>query len=166
MAGRYCWIHVGRGAFGLCTRATQHFKHYTDGIELADSWVTNGHEWLNFLFNSAYDNDGEVAPSEFEVLHLMLAWKFLYLHQIDWNVKWSCRARGFAAYASLRSLGRQGICKIIENSCILLQSMVNQLIDHPGIHLCAPVFINQSLIRFLAPPTDMIIILYVLLNKF
>jgi hypothetical protein len=52
----------------------------------------------------AYDNDGEVAPSR---------------DQIDWNVKWSCRARGFAAYASFRSLGRQGICKIIENSCLI-----------------------------------------------
>jgi glutamate/tyrosine decarboxylase-like PLP-dependent enzyme len=52
MAGRYCWIHVGGGAFGLCTRATQHYKHYTDGIELADSWVTNGHEWLSLLFDS------------------------------------------------------------------------------------------------------------------
>ncbi|WP_280117247.1 aminotransferase class V-fold PLP-dependent enzyme [Pectobacterium odoriferum] len=39
------WVHVD-GAFGLWARASSHAV-LTDGIELADSWTTDAHKWLN-----------------------------------------------------------------------------------------------------------------------
>ena len=40
------WLHVD-GAFGLWARASREHRVLADGIELADSWATDAHKWLN-----------------------------------------------------------------------------------------------------------------------
>src|SRR5262245_49900424 len=40
------WVHVD-GAFGLWARVAPSRAHLADGLELADSWATDGHKWLN-----------------------------------------------------------------------------------------------------------------------
>jgi glutamate/tyrosine decarboxylase-like PLP-dependent enzyme len=37
--------------------------------------------------------------------------------QMDWTPEFSRRARGFAVYAALRSLGRTGVAEMVERSC-------------------------------------------------
>ena len=37
--------------------------------------------------------------------------------QLDWNPEFSRRARGFAVYAAIRSLGRSGIAELVERCC-------------------------------------------------
>lgn len=44
------WVHID-GAFGLFARASHQHRHHLDGVELADSWVTDGHKWLNVPFD-------------------------------------------------------------------------------------------------------------------
>ena len=39
------WVHVD-GAFGLWARASSSAM-LAEGVELADSWTTDGHKWLN-----------------------------------------------------------------------------------------------------------------------
>lgn len=45
------WVHVD-GAFGLWARASSS-AHLATGVELADSWTTDGHKWLNTPYDSA-----------------------------------------------------------------------------------------------------------------
>lgn len=45
------WVHVD-GAFGLWARASS-LAHLTQGIELADSWTTDAHKWLNTPYDCA-----------------------------------------------------------------------------------------------------------------
>jgi glutamate/tyrosine decarboxylase-like PLP-dependent enzyme len=47
------WLHVD-GAFGLWARANEDLKSQTDGVEDADSWVTDGHKWLQTPFDTGY----------------------------------------------------------------------------------------------------------------
>ena len=47
------WVHVD-GAFGLWARATPRLKHLTRGIEGCDSWVTDGHKWLQAPYDCGF----------------------------------------------------------------------------------------------------------------
>ena len=47
------WLHVD-GAFGLWARATGSRRHLTEGIELADSWCTDGHKWLQMSYDCGF----------------------------------------------------------------------------------------------------------------
>src|SRR5207302_977211 len=43
---RPIWLHVD-GAFGLWARVAPARRALADGVELADSWSTDAHKWLN-----------------------------------------------------------------------------------------------------------------------
>ena len=47
--------------------------------------------------------------------------------QVDWNPEHSRRARGFAVYAAIRSLGRSGIAELVERCCAHAQRFADGL---------------------------------------
>src|SRR5258706_2489294 len=47
------WVHVD-GAFGLWARVSPKYDELTRGLEMADSWATDAHKWLNV----GYDRGG------------------------------------------------------------------------------------------------------------
>ena len=63
------WVHVD-GAFGLWARATPDRKHLTDGIEGCDSWVTDGHKWLQ----APYDCGFAIVRNRDALLGAMTQW--------------------------------------------------------------------------------------------
>jgi glutamate/tyrosine decarboxylase-like PLP-dependent enzyme len=58
------WIHVD-GAFGLWARASQALAPLARGLELADSWATDAHKWLNVPYDSglAFVRDAQALQS-------------------------------------------------------------------------------------------------------
>jgi glutamate/tyrosine decarboxylase-like PLP-dependent enzyme len=45
------WVHID-GAFGLWASVSSKYKYLAEGCELADSWATDGHKWLNVPYDS------------------------------------------------------------------------------------------------------------------
>lgn len=143
------WIHVD-GAFGLWAAASPRYKHLLKGAELADSWATDGHKWLNVPYDCgfAFVVDAKAHQAAMSSRGSYITFSAEARDQIDWNPEWSRRARGFPTYAALRQLGRDGVANLIERCCEHAHALVTRIGQLPGAEmLCEPV-INQGLVRF------------------
>jgi glutamate/tyrosine decarboxylase-like PLP-dependent enzyme len=141
------WIHVD-GAFGLWANVSPELRHLVRGVERADSWSTDAHKWLN----AGYDC-GFVAVRDPEAHRAAMAATAAYLLRSDQRESWeyvfdsSRRARGFALYAAIRSLGRDGIRALVERCCALARRMADGLAAG-GAEILNDVVLNQVLVRF------------------
>jgi glutamate/tyrosine decarboxylase-like PLP-dependent enzyme len=144
------WVHVD-GAFGLWAAASPRYQHLMKGAALCDSWATDGHKWLNVPFDSGY---AFVAHTESH--RLAMTYRAPYLthasetrDQMEWNPEWSRRARGFATYAALRELGREGVAALVDRCCQHATAIVAGIGKLPGAEVLWSPTINQGLVRFL-----------------
>jgi glutamate/tyrosine decarboxylase-like PLP-dependent enzyme len=145
------WVHVD-GAIGLWVATSERYRHLLKGAEQADSWVTDGHKWLNLPFDS-----GLVFVRHAAAHRAAFAQDVSYSipvaelrNQKDWNPEWSRRARGFTVYATLRALGRSGIAAIVDRCCAHADRLVTGIGKLPGAETVAAPVINQGLVRFLS----------------
>ncbi|HSY70534.1 MAG TPA: pyridoxal-dependent decarboxylase [Edaphobacter sp.] len=149
------WVHVD-GAFGLWCAASPRLSHLLNGVEAADSWTTDGHKWLNVPFDCGYafvaDREAHRASLSHRASYLTHAEEAR--DQLEWNPEWSRRARGFATYAALRQLGKQGVTDLIERTCDHAHSLVTRIGSLEGAEVVWEPQINQGLVRFLAPGKD------------
>jgi glutamate/tyrosine decarboxylase-like PLP-dependent enzyme len=70
---------------------------------------------------------------------------------MDWTPEWSRRARGFATYAALRQLGRNGVAALVERCCDHARALVAGIGSLPGAEVLWEPTVNQGLVRFLDP---------------
>jgi glutamate/tyrosine decarboxylase-like PLP-dependent enzyme len=145
------WVHVD-GAFGLWAAAAKERHHLLDGHELADSWATDAHKWLNVPYDS-----GLVFTAHPESHRDAMGQRASYLvkekdggarDQLDYSPEFSRRGRGFPVYAAIRSLGRSGIAEMIERCCRLATRFETTLDAQPGVEIVNDVVLNQVLVRF------------------
>jgi glutamate/tyrosine decarboxylase-like PLP-dependent enzyme len=147
---RGAWVHVD-GAFGLWARACPTRAHLARGIEQADSWATDGHKWLQTPFDCGY---AFVRDAEAHRRAMTIAAS--YLPPVSGSERdpshfvpeLSRRARGFATWAMLRHLGRQGVAAMVERHCALARLLADRLGAEPGIAVLNEVILNQVLVRF------------------
>ncbi len=145
------WVHVD-GAFGLWAAANPATRHLLAGVELADSWATDGHKWLNVAYDSGYAFCSRPAA------HLTaVSYTAAYLTgqgegglraPSDYVPESSRRARGFATWAALRQLGRSGMAELVERCCALARRFADQLSTVAGATVVNDVVLNQVLVGF------------------
>jgi glutamate/tyrosine decarboxylase-like PLP-dependent enzyme len=144
------WLHVD-GAFGLWAAASPELRHLTRGVERADSWATDAHKWLNVPYDSGL---AFVAHPDAHRAAMRLTAEYLVAEdgaardQMDWTPEFSRRARGFAVYAVLRSLGRSGVAELVEGSCARARQFAAAVTNLPGCEVLNDVVLNQVLFRF------------------
>jgi glutamate/tyrosine decarboxylase-like PLP-dependent enzyme len=150
MAHEYgAWAHVD-GAFGLWAAASPRYRHLLRGVELADSWATDGHKWLNVPYDCGYAfvADGEAHRAAMSHRAPYLTHAAEARDAIDWTPEWSRRGRGVATYAALRELGRAGVAELIERCCEHARKLVNGIGGLEGAEVLWEPTINQGLVRF------------------
>jgi glutamate/tyrosine decarboxylase-like PLP-dependent enzyme len=145
------WVHVD-GAFGLWAAASAQHRHLLAGAEMADSWATDGHKWLNVPYDCGYafvaDSAAHRATMSQRLSYLTHATEAR--DQVDWTPEFSRRGRGFATYAALRQLGREGVAELVERCCRHAEALVTRMGSLPGAVMLGTQ-INQGLVRFLDP---------------
>ena len=146
------WVHVD-GAIGLWAAASPRYRHQTLGMEGCDSWVTDGHKWLNTPFDCgfAFVMDAESHRASMSHRASYITHDEEARDQIDWNPEWSRRARGFATYAALRQLGREGVAALVERCGLHARTLVSGIGALPGAEIMWKPIINQGMVRFLDP---------------
>jgi glutamate/tyrosine decarboxylase-like PLP-dependent enzyme len=143
------WLHVD-GAFGIWAAVSPTLRHLVAGIDRADSWTTDAHKWLNVPYDS-----GIVLCAHPDSHRRAMTVQAAYLihdpeerDAVDWVPEFSRRARGFAVYAALRSLGRAGLVALVERCCEQAQRFAEQVAELPGAQVLNEVVLNQVLFRF------------------
>jgi glutamate/tyrosine decarboxylase-like PLP-dependent enzyme len=147
------WLHVD-GAFGLWAAASPARRGLVAGVERADSWATDAHKWLNVPYDS-----GLVFCAHPQAHRAALGATASYLEQtegrerdpFEWTPEFSRRARGFAVWAALAALGRQGVAELVDGGCEHARRFADLLGSAPGVTVLNDVVLNQALVRF-APP--------------
>ena len=144
------WLHID-AAFGLWARAVPELKSLTDGIERANSWVVDGHKWLQVPFDSGY-----AIVRDAEALQRSMAISASYLPAKETDDRppsylvpeLSRRARGLPTWAVLKSLGRSGVAAMVGQHCALARRIAADLAQVPGILVMNDVVLNQIILRF------------------
>jgi glutamate/tyrosine decarboxylase-like PLP-dependent enzyme len=141
------WVHVD-GAFGLWSRVSPKYDVLTRGLDMADSWATDAHKWLNVGYDS-----GVVLVKDGVALKRAMAMSAAYLqggaqrepmHHVPDS---SRRAQGVELWAALKSLGRSGVRELVERTCALANLFAEKLRE-AGYEILHDVMLNQALVSF------------------
>jgi glutamate/tyrosine decarboxylase-like PLP-dependent enzyme len=141
---RAAWLHVD-GAFGLFARVVPSTRPLTDGVERADSVISDGHKWLNVPYDCGF-----AFVREMERLPRALNVGAPYLPSTeDPNPNFgflspenSRRARALAVWATLRAYGRAGYRGMVERHLALAKHLAERVDRAPELERLADVPLN------------------------
>ena len=149
---RAAWLHVD-GAFGLFARVTPITRALAEGVERADSVISDGHKWLNVPYDCgfAFVREMERLPRVFNV-------GAPYLPSPDdphpnfgfVSPENSRRARALAVWATLRAYGRAGYREMVERHTALARHLADRVDSAPELERLADVPLN--IVCFRAQP--------------
>lgn len=144
------WLHVD-GAFGLWARMVPELDGLTVGLEDADSWSVDGHKWLQQPYDSGFaivrDPEAHRRAMGIGASYLPPAAGDEY-DPGQYAPELSRRARGFAAWAVIRALGRAGIAEMVARHCALARHLATRLAVEPGVEVLNEVVLNQVIVAF------------------
>jgi len=138
------WLHVD-GAFGLFARITPGTRALTEGVERADSVISDGHKWLNVPYDCGF-----AFVREMERLPRALNVGAPYLPSSDdphpnfgfISPENSRRARALAVWATLRAYGRAGYREMVERHVRLARHLADRIDASPELERLADVPLN------------------------
>ena len=146
--GTGAWVHVD-GAFGLWAAASPELRRLSSGLEMADSWGTDAHKWLNVPYDSglAFVREAESLRASMAVTADYLPPAGAQRNPSDFTPELSRRSRGVEVWAALKSLGRAGTAEMVERFCRHARRFASGL-RAAGHEVLNDVVLNQVLVAF------------------
>ncbi|MEF2976667.1 pyridoxal phosphate-dependent decarboxylase family protein [Subtercola sp. YIM 133946] len=147
---RGAWVHVD-GAFGLWAAVSEQFAEAVDGLDLADSWATDGHKTLNVPYDC-----GLAIVRNREAVRAAMGVHASYLLNDDSGPgdpfekvgEFSRRARGVPVWAALKSLGRAGTIEMVERMAQRARELADGIRLIEGAEVLNDVVFTQVSISF------------------
>ena len=141
------WVHVD-GAFGLWAAASPRWRKQVTGVADADSWASDAHKTLNVPYDC-----GLAIVRDADALATSMAMHGDYLIQASGDPQertpeLSRRARGFATWAALRSLGRSGVVDLVERLARHARAFADGAREIPGCEVLNDVVFTQVCLAF------------------
>jgi glutamate/tyrosine decarboxylase-like PLP-dependent enzyme len=139
------WVHVD-GAFGLWARVLPSMGKICGGIEKADSWSVDAHKTLNVPYDSGMIlcRHRDALMRAFEASADYFLWSE-HRDPMNYRPSMSNRARVIELWAVLKTLGREGVQRLVEQLCQNAQYFA-RLLSEQGFEIHNEVVFNQVLI--------------------
>jgi glutamate/tyrosine decarboxylase-like PLP-dependent enzyme len=146
LVGRNGWLHID-GAFGLWALADPTRTHLVEGLDRADSWATDAHKWLNVTYDcgiALVRRPGALRRTFAAVAgYLPPDVGFEAMHHTPQS---SQRARQIEVWSVLRTLGRSGVARMVQQASGAAVLIADDLRNN-GFDVLNDVVLNQVLIR-------------------
>jgi len=137
------WHHVD-AAYAGTAMVCPEFRHFQDGLELADSYTFNPHKWMftNFDCSLFYVADRKPLIEALSILPPYLRNEASESGEVidyrDWHVPLGRRFRALKLWFVLRSYGVEGIRHHVREHVALAVALANRIESHPQLELIAP----------------------------
>jgi glutamate/tyrosine decarboxylase-like PLP-dependent enzyme len=143
------WLHVD-GAFGLFARVSPRTAEFADGVEGADSVISDGHKWLNVPHDCgfAFVRDPTLLTAVFSAAASYLPDEEVFAFR---GPELSRRARSLAVWATLAAYGRDGYRAVVERSLDLAAHVAAEVQAADDMELLAPAPLNIVCFRYRPP---------------
>jgi glutamate/tyrosine decarboxylase-like PLP-dependent enzyme len=140
------WLHVD-GAFGLFARVSPRSAALAEGVERADSVISDGHKWLNVPHDCgfAFVRDPALLTAVFSAAALYLPDQEVFAFRAP---ELSRRARALAVWATLAAYGRYGYRAIVERCLDLAAHVAHEVEAADDLELLAPAPLNIVCFRY------------------
>lgn len=155
--GRICqkegiWLHVDAAMSGTAAICPE-FRHFQDGLELADSYAFNPHKWMftNFDCDCFYVADRAALIQTLSILPEYLRNQATEAGAVfdyrDWHIQLGRRFRSLKLWFVIRHYGVEGLRYHIRKHVKLAQNFARWVQESDTFELAAPVPLNLVCFR-------------------
>ena len=149
------WFHVD-GAMGGTAALCPEFRHFLDGLELADSYCFNPHKWMftNFDCNAFFVADRAALINTLSILPEYLRNQATESGAVidyrDWHVQLGRRFRALKLWFVIRHYGIEGLQHHVREHVRISQAFASWVNASPDFELMAPNPLNLVCFRHVA----------------
>jgi aromatic-L-amino-acid/L-tryptophan decarboxylase len=150
------WLHVD-GAYGGVAAVCEELRWVLDGVDRADSFVTNPHKWLftPIECSALYVRDVDTLTRAFSLVPEYLTTDAEDVTDfMNWGVQLGHPFRSLKLWAVLRYFGADGLAARIRHHVAQAQRVVRFVEDHPHLELAAPAPLSTVCFRSVVPGED------------
>lgn len=148
------WYHVD-AAYGGTAAILPEIRPLLDGVELADSYVTNPHKWLMTSFDCTahFVKDPELLQRVFSTHpeYLRTAHDPEVVNFRDWGIPLGRRFRALKLWFVLRSYGAEGLRAMYRRHLAMARMFASWVAEAPDWELLAPVPLGLVCCRQVPP---------------
>lgn len=153
------WLHVDAAYAGSACICPE-YRHYLDGVELADSFNMNAHKWLltNFDCSALWVKDSNALVGALstnpEFLRNKASESKAVVDYKDWQIPLGRRFRSLKLWMVLRLYGVQNLRTYIRNHIDLAKYFEELVRGDAKFEITAPRIFALVCFRLLPPPAD------------
>eukprot|EP00898_Chlorokybus_atmophyticus_P001113 jgi/Chlat1/2001/Chrsp158S00128 len=152
------WFHIDAAYAGSALICPE-YRHYLDGVELADSLGVNAHKWLltNFDCSALWVKDASWLQAALSVQQVFLrnaaSDTGLVVDYKDWQIPLGRRFRALKLWFVLRAYGLKGLRTHIRKHCEYAKLFESWVLKDDRFESLAPTLFSLVCFR-LKPPAD------------
>jgi aromatic-L-amino-acid/L-tryptophan decarboxylase len=151
--GHPIWLHVD-GAYGGMAAICEELRSVLDGVEQADSFVTNPHKWLFTPIDCSvlFVRDVATLTRAFSLVPEYLTTDDEGVTDyMDWGVQLGRRFRALKLWMVIRYFGADGLARRIRHHVDQAAQVAGWVDEHPDLELAAPVPLSTVCFRARPP---------------